>query len=184
MRKLASLLIGIALTVGLTVGLSGTAAVADPADAVEPLAQPAAARPVSSVMVTASSSHNVKLAKRCKTKGRVLCVDKTRRKLYYVKHGKILKTMAARFGCYRTPTRQGTFKVRRQSRHWRSTIYHTSMPYSMFFSGGQAVHYSSDFNRRGYAGCSHGCVNIRSWSKISWVFAHIKVGDRVVVYRS
>jgi hypothetical protein len=178
MRNLASMLIGIALTVALW----GVAGSADPAGAVEPLTRPAVSKPLSSVLATSSSSH--KLAKRCKTTGRVLCVDKTRRKLYYVKHGKVLKTMDARFGCARTPTRQGTFKVRRKNRHWTSTIYHSSMPFSMFFSGGQAVHYSSDFNRRGYAGCSHGCVNIRSWSKIKWVFAHIKVGDRVVVYRS
>ena len=58
------------------------------------------------------------------------------------------------------------------------------MPFSMFFSGGQAVHYSSDFAARGYAGCSHGCVNIRKKSTIRWVFARIHVGDRVVVYRS
>jgi lipoprotein-anchoring transpeptidase ErfK/SrfK len=177
MRKLASMLIGIALTASLM----GTAG---PAGAAEPLAQPTATHQVSSIMVTASSKPKIKLAKRCKTKRRVLCIDKARRKLYYVSHGKILKTMDARFGCKRTPTRQGTFKVRRKNRHWTSTIYHSSMPFSMFFSGGQAVHYSSDFNRRGYAGCSHGCVNIRSWSKIKWVFAHIKVGDRVVVYRS
>jgi lipoprotein-anchoring transpeptidase ErfK/SrfK len=180
MRKLVSMLAGIVLTVGLT----ATTAVADPAGAVEPPARPAASHQVSGTMVTASSTSQARLPRRCKTKGRVLCVDKTRRKLYYVEHGKILKTMAARFGCARTPTRQGTFKVHRKNRHWTSTLYHSSMPFSMFFSGGQAVHYSADFHRRGYAGCSHGCVNIRSWSKIKWVFAHIKVGDRVVVYRS
>ena len=50
--------------------------------------------------------------------------------------------MDARFGCASTRTRQGTFNVYRKNRHWTSTIYHTSMPFSMFFSGGQAVHYS------------------------------------------
>ena len=33
-----------------------------------------------------------------------------------------------------------------------------SMPFAMFFSGGQAVHYSPDFAAVGYAGASHGCV--------------------------
>ena len=65
-----------------------------------------------------------------------------------------------------------------------STIYHTPMPYAMFFSGGQAVHYSSDFASRGYNGCSHGCVNIRNKSGIRWVFDRVRVGDRVIVYRS
>ena len=58
------------------------------------------------------------------------------------------------------------------------------MPYAMFFNGGQAVHYSSDFAARGYNGCSHGCVNVRNKSSIAWVFDQIRVGDRVVVYWS
>ncbi|HEY9394911.1 MAG TPA: L,D-transpeptidase [Nocardioides sp.] len=54
----------------------------------------------------------------------------------------------------------------------------------MFFNGGQAVHYSSDFAARGYNGCSHGCVNVRNKSSIAWVFDQIRIGDRVVVYWS
>ena len=114
----------------------------------------------------------------------MLCIDKTRDKLYYVKNGKIIKTMDARFGCASTRTREGTFRVFRKRRYTISTLYHTPMPYSMFFSGGQAVHYSADFARRGYAGCSHGCVNIRAKAKLRYVFNRIRLGDRVVVYRS
>ena len=114
----------------------------------------------------------------------MLCIDKTQRKLYYLQNGSIKLTTPARFGCAGTATRQGTFHVYRKNRHWVSTIYHSPMPYSMFFSGGQAVHYSSDFAARGYAGCSHGCVNLRDWNKIAWVYNHIRVGDKVVVYRS
>jgi lipoprotein-anchoring transpeptidase ErfK/SrfK len=44
------------------------------------------------------------------------------------------------------------------------------------------VHYSSDFRARGYNGASHGCVNVRDKKKIAWVFARVKVGDKVVVY--
>src|SRR3712207_8629134 len=36
--------------------------------------------------------NSVNLPNRCETSGRVLCVDKTKRKLYYVKAGKIIKT--------------------------------------------------------------------------------------------
>ena len=46
----------------------------------------------------------------------------------------------------------GLFHVDFKSRDHVSTIYHTPMPYAMFFSGGQAVHYSADFAARGYAG--------------------------------
>jgi lipoprotein-anchoring transpeptidase ErfK/SrfK len=58
------------------------------------------------------------------------------------------------------------------------------MPYAMFFSGGQAVHYSSDFAIRGYGGASHGCVNIRDRDGITHLFDQVRVGDTVVVYWS
>ena len=122
--------------------------------------------------------------KRCKTKGRVLCVDKTRDKLFYLKDKTVVQVMDARFGCANTKTREGQFKVFRKSRNHVSSIYHTPMPFAMFFSGGQAVHYSADFAARGYRGCSHGCANIRDKSGITWLFDQVKIGDRVVVYRS
>ena len=130
------------------------------------------------------SSGSVNLPDRCETSGRVLRVDKTRRKLYYVKAGKVIKTTDARFGCAGMRTREGTFRVFRKSRHHVSSLFGSPMPYAMFFSGGQAVHYSSDFARVGYNGCSHGCVNIRTRSTIAWIFDQIRVGDRVYVYRS
>ncbi|WP_419997364.1 L,D-transpeptidase family protein [Streptomyces boninensis] len=120
--------------------------------------------------------------KRCLT-GRVLCISKTSDTLRWMVDGKVVEAMDVRFGSQYTPTREGTFKVFQKSRYWTSTIYHTQMPYAMFFSGGQAVHYSSDFAARGYAGASHGCVNVRDEAKLSAVFAQVKNGDRVVVYR-
>ena len=131
-----------------------------------------------------SSSNGRKLDKRCKYSGRALCIDKTRDKLYYMKNSRVIRTFDARFGCANSRTREGRFKINWKSRHHYSTIYHTKMPYAMFFSGGQAVHYSSDFARRGYNGCSHGCVNIRNKAGIRWVFDQVRVGDRVIVYRS
>ena len=125
-----------------------------------------------------------KLDKRCKVDGRSLCIDKTKDKLYYMKDSKVVRTFDARFGCAATRTREGTFSVLWKSRDHVSSIYHTPMPYAMFFSGGQAVHYSADFAARGYNGCSHGCVNIRNRSGLRWVFDQVRNGDRVVVYRS
>ena len=121
---------------------------------------------------------------RCRTKGRVLCIDKTTRKLRYVVNGKVVTTMDARFGSSSHPTRNGTFRVFKKSYNHTSSIYHTWMPRAMFFSGGQAVHYSPDFAARGYNGASHGCVNIRNWSKINYVYSRVRVGDKVVVYWS
>lgn len=180
MKRLVRILVGIVTITGLIGAGSLSEPVISTAKAA-PVPQVAAAPAV--VMLSASSATR-RLPKRCKNRARVMCVDKTRDKLYYVQNGKIIKTMDARFGCASTRTREGTFRVFRKRRYTVSTITGTAMPYSMFFSGGQAVHYSSDFARRGYAGCSHGCVNIRNKSKLRYIFSRIRLGDRVVVYRS
>ncbi len=130
------------------------------------------------------STSSAKLDPRCKVPGRALCIDKTRDKLYYMRNSKVIRTFDARFGCAGMRTREGRFSVLWKSRNHVSSIYHTPMPYAMFFSGGQAVHYSADFAARGYNGCSHGCVNIRDRAGIRWVFDRVRNGDRVVVYRS
>lgn len=119
--------------------------------------------------------------KRCMT-GRVLCISKNSRTLSWMIDGRVVSSMDVRFGSQYTPTREGTFSVYWKSRHHVSTIYHTAMPYAMFFSGGQAVHYSADFAARGYNGASHGCVNVRDEGKIASLFAQVKNGDKVVVY--
>nr|MBA3783696.1 L,D-transpeptidase [Nocardioides sp.] len=56
--------------------------------------------------------------------------------------------------------------------------------FAMFFSGGQAVHYSPDFAAHGYAGASHGCVNVRDYDGVARLFGQVQIGDRVIVYRS
>ncbi|MFF3909072.1 L,D-transpeptidase family protein [Streptomyces sp. NPDC001848] len=114
--------------------------------------------------------------------GRVLCISKTSRTLRWMVDGRTLSTMAVRFGTEYTPTREGVFHVYWKSRDHVSTLYHSPMPYAMFFSGGQAVHYSYDFAARGYAGGSHGCVNVRDETAIAALFAQVRVGDKVVVH--
>ncbi|MEU1472073.1 L,D-transpeptidase family protein [Streptomyces sp. NPDC005761] len=120
--------------------------------------------------------------KRCMT-GRVICISKNSRSLSWMIDGKVVSSMDVRFGSQYTPTREGTFSVYWKSRHHVSSIYHTAMPYAMFFSGGQAVHYSSDFAARGYNGASHGCVNVRDEGKIASLFAQVRNGDKVVIYK-
>ncbi|WSQ00412.1 L,D-transpeptidase family protein [Streptomyces sp. NBC_01232] len=114
--------------------------------------------------------------------GRVMCISKESRTLAWMIDGKVVSTMDVRFGSENTPTREGVFNVGWKAKEWTSTIYHTPMPYAMFFSGGQAVHYSADFAARGYNGASHGCVNVRDKGKLSALFDQVKVGDKVVVY--
>ncbi|MFB6841093.1 peptidoglycan-binding protein [Streptomyces sp. NPDC056361] len=118
---------------------------------------------------------------RCMT-GRVLCISKESRTLAWMIDGKVVSSLDVRFGSENTPTREGLFKVEWKAREWTSTIYHTPMPYAMFFSRGQAVHYSADFAARGYNGASHGCVNVRDRAKLSALFDEVKVGDKVVVH--
>lgn len=120
---------------------------------------------------------------RCLT-GRVLCVDKTSSTLRWVVDGEVLRTVDTRFGGSATPTREGTFSVQSKSRDHVSSLFDTPMPFAMFFSGGQAVHYSPDFATVGYAGASHGCVNVRDYDAVAWLYDQVAVGDAVIVYRS
>ncbi|HEX5567001.1 MAG TPA: L,D-transpeptidase family protein [Streptomyces sp.] len=118
---------------------------------------------------------------RCLT-GRALCISKKSRTLVWMVDGRMVSAMDVRFGSERTPTREGAFGVTFKSRHHHSTLYDSPMPYAMFFSGGQAVHYSADFAARGYNGASHGCVNVRDEKKIAALFDQVKPGDKVIVY--
>jgi lipoprotein-anchoring transpeptidase ErfK/SrfK len=58
------------------------------------------------------------------------------------------------------------------------------MPFAMFFSGGQAVHYSPFFARDGYYGGSHGCIGLRDITAARLLFDRIPMGTKVYVYWS
>ena len=63
----------------------------------------------------------------------------------------------ARIG-YRTPV--GTYRPERLARQWFSRKYDWSpMPYSIFFSGGYAIHGSYEVSRLG-SPASHGCIRL------------------------
>ncbi|GAA2745783.1 L,D-transpeptidase family protein [Terrabacter aerolatus] len=115
-------------------------------------------------------------------KGRVMCVSKTTRQLTWVVDGVPQYGFDVRFGSDELPTREGVFSVYKKQVDVISNLYHTPMPYSMFFSGGQAVHYSSNFARLGYAGASHGCVNVRNKPLLIQLYNEVRVGDKVVVH--
>jgi hypothetical protein len=123
------------------------------------------------------------LPSRCRT-GRVVCLDKSTRTLRWVVNGTVRLSMAARFGASSTPTRNGLFRIYWKDIDHVSSLYGSPMPFSMFFSGGQAIHYSSDFARYGYSRASHGCVNTRDWSRTRALYNAARVGDRVYIYWS
>ena len=124
------------------------------------------------------------LDSRCTT-GRAICIDKSTSLVRWVVNGDVLLTLDARFGSELTPTREGLFSVQRKVRDEYSRLYDNApMPFAVYFSGGQAVHYSPDFVAYGYNGSSHGCVNTRSWDGMSYLFDAARIGDKVVVYWS
>lgn len=112
----------------------------------------------------------------------IICVDLKQRNLRYIKRGKVVWTIDIRSGMSSTPTRRGNWHVFSKKASWVSTLYGSPMPYSMFFSGGQALHYSMYFDAVGYNGASHGCVNIGSMAQARWLFRHTPVGTAVKVY--
>lgn len=115
---------------------------------------------------------------------RAICIDKAQRLVRLVEKGEVVLTLDARFGFVGAETREGTFRVQRKSRDHTSSLYRTWMPFALFFSGGQAVHYSPYFARDGYNGGSHGCVNLRDFDRARWLFDRVPVGTQVHVYRS
>lgn len=116
--------------------------------------------------------------------GTAICVDKTQKLLRYLRDGKVVLALDARFGASGTPTREGVFHVFSKSRDHVSSLYNSWMPFAMFFSGGQAVHYSPFFARDGYYGASHGCIGVRDIEAAEWLFDRVAIGTPVVVYRS
>ena len=74
---------------------------------------------------------------RCAGAEHVLCIDKSQKVLRYLVGGKLVMLLDARFGSPELPTREGVFSVYYKSRYQVSTLYHTPMPYAMFFSGGR-----------------------------------------------
>lgn len=115
---------------------------------------------------------------------RTICIDKAQRLVRLVEKGKVVLTLDARFGFVGAETREGTFRIQRKSRDHTSSLYRTWMPFALFFSGGQAVHYSPYFARDGYNGGSHGCVNLRDFGQARWLFDRVPLGTPVHVYRS
>lgn len=112
----------------------------------------------------------------------ILCVDLKQKVVRYIQRGKVIKTIDIRSGRPGQETRKGNWKIYHKDTYVWSTLYNSPMPYSMFFSGGQAFHYSMYFAADGYNGASHGCVNIRSKSEAKWLYAKTGVGTPVHVY--
>ena len=95
----------------------------------------------------------------CRGKGWNLCYDRTRHSVTLWHAGVLWNAWLVRGGDRGYETRTGAFRVYWRSKRHVSTIYGTPMPYSQFFSGGQAFH-GSPFMTDPFVGHSHGCVNM------------------------
>ena len=137
---------------------------------------------VPSNAISRSKPTNKHVDSRCLKGAKVACASKADRKLRYMENGKVIAEFDARFGAPGTQTRNGVFKVYMKHQNHYSTIYHVTMPYAMFFDGGEAIHYSADFARYGWARGSGGCINIRDMNAARWLWNKIPVGTKVVVY--
>lgn len=116
--------------------------------------------------------------------GRAICVSKSQRTLRFVIDGHVERTVDARFGPEGSQyeTAEGLFHITWKDVDHISSVYGSAMPFSMFFYDGEAIHYSSNFAQVGYWGNSHGCINIRNWNAIEWIYLRAPVGTRVYVY--
>lgn len=96
---------------------------------------------------------------RCRSTGWRICYDRSRHQASLYRGGVMVNSWLVRGGAYDSQTRTGDFTVQWRSKDHRSrTFGGAPMPYSQFFSGGQALHGSRNMMNP-YVGHSHGCVN-------------------------
>lgn len=94
----------------------------------------------------------------CKTAGWHACYDRWWHQVTLFHDGRVHNSWLVRGGAASTPTRTGTFEVYYRDIDHYSSLFDAPMPYSQFFSGGQALH-GSRLMLDPYVGHSHGCVN-------------------------
>ena len=105
------------------------------------------------------------------------CVDPATQEAWLVRGGKVIygpvKVRTGRPGFRTAP---GTFHVTFKDRNHVSSVYHTPMPYSVFFNGGDAFHQGS------LTVPSHGCVHLSHAAAVRF-YNTLHDGDEVQVVR-
>lgn len=109
-----------------------------------------------------------------------ICYDRYRHQVTLWKRGNLRNSWLVRGGDRGYETRTGTFHVYKRDKRHTSGIYGTKMPFSQFFSGGQAFH-GSPFLMDPWQDHSHGCVNMyiedarQLWSMTSKVRLNVHI---------
>ncbi|MDF4249616.1 L,D-transpeptidase family protein [Streptomyces sp. WMMB303] len=113
-------------------------------------------------------------------RGRVACLDLTHQVMWLLKGRKVVvRAVPLRSGAPGYETRTGRFSIQRRVRDDYSTLYHQPMPFSQYFSGGQALH-GTRKNIYSPPG-SHGCVNLRH-DDAERLWNWMRVGDTVRIW--
>ncbi len=100
------------------------------------------------------------IPRECKEgRGWHICYDRYRHQVTLWRNGELRNSWLVRGGDRGYETRTGDFRVYLRDKDHVSGIYGTAMPYSQFFSGGQAFH-GSPFMIDPWQDHSHGCVNM------------------------
>ncbi|TDU06106.1 L,D-transpeptidase-like protein [Streptomyces sp. 846.5] len=131
-------------------------------------ARPKAARPV--------------VAGRCPTTmGRIACVDLTRQRMWVQVGSRVVfGPVPIRSGRRGHVTRTGLWHVFWRDAHHRSSLYgYVAMPYSQFFSGGEAFH--GVFESIAAPPGSHGCVNLNNHDARA-LWGVLRLHDPVAVF--
>ncbi|MFD5710541.1 L,D-transpeptidase family protein [Streptomyces pharetrae] len=124
---------------------------------------------------------NPDAAKKCPVRThRVACVD-LGRQLTWVQQGEkvVFGPVPMRSGRAGYGTRTGWHTIYWRHKNHASTLYNTPMPYSQFFSGGQAFHAVYDTIHTTVG--SMGCVNLRLQDARK-LWDVLRTGDRVYVW--
>lgn len=87
------------------------------------------------------------------------CYDRTRHEVTLWHDGSLINAWLVRGGASDRPTRTGDFTVYYRDVDHVSSLYNSPMPYSQFFSGGEALHGSATMVDP-FTGHSHGCINM------------------------
>jgi lipoprotein-anchoring transpeptidase ErfK/SrfK len=114
--------------------------------------------------------------------GKEIVVVLHEQKVYAYENGQLVRSSLVSTGVARYPTRVGQFHVYAK---YISTLmtgpgyYLPNVPYTMYYSGGYALHGTYWHNNFGHP-MSHGCVNMLT-SEARWLFEWAPVGTLVTV---
>jgi len=114
--------------------------------------------------------------------GKEIVVVLHEQRVYAYENGRLVRSTLASTGVARYPTRVGQFRIYAK---YLSTLmagpgyYLPNVPYTMYYSGGYALHGTYWHNNFGHP-MSHGCVNLPT-SEARWLYEWAPIGTLVTI---